>query len=231
MQTARIAGLLALCLALTACGSSTVPESGSGEFATADGSPDVIGDGEKLITYLVEVETGVDWGDVPRVTPDAFADEITGIWSDPRSWTGSAAHPITAPEHDLFAASWRFQRVSGPDRDVRIRLATPDTVDAHCAATGLDTEGKYSCRFGDTIMINLRRWLEGSPISPSISDYHAGVINHEMGHFLGFGHQGCATPGSLAPVMMQQSIALDGCEPNVWPFTPDGDFVSGPSQI
>ncbi len=28
--------------------------------------------------------------------------------------------------------------------------------------------------------------------------------------------------------MMQQSIDLDGCEPNLYPFTKDGEFVSGP---
>jgi hypothetical protein len=63
-----------------------------------------------------------------------------------------------------------------------------------------------------------------------VAEYHASVINHEMGHFLGFGHQGCAGPGELAPAMMQQSMGLDGCEPNTWPFTSTGQFVTGPHQ-
>jgi hypothetical protein len=227
----RIAGALALLLALAACGGTvTVPESGSGEFAAADGATETIGEGERLITYSVEVETGVDWGATPEVTPDSFAAEIAEIWKNPRSWTGAAADPITEPERGLAEASWRFRQVGGPEHDVRIRLATPDTVDARCAAIGLDTEGRYSCRFDDTIMINLRRWLQGSPISPSVQEYRASVINHEMGHFLGFGHQGCSAPGALAPAMMQQSISLDGCEPNTWPFAADGEFVTGPHQ-
>ncbi|MDP9793678.1 hypothetical protein J2S43_002190 [Catenuloplanes nepalensis] len=77
-------------------------------------------------------------------------------------------------------------------------------------------------------MINLMRWLQGLPAWGSVQDYHAGVMNHEIGHFLGFAHQGCPGRGELAPVMMQQSMGLDGCRPNVWPFTPAGEFVTGP---
>ncbi|MFI5843026.1 DUF3152 domain-containing protein [Catenuloplanes sp. NPDC051500] len=133
----KIAGVLVLSIVLAACaGTSAVPESGGGEFAAADGAPETIGEGERLITYRVEVETGITWGATPEVTPDSFATEITEIWRNPRSWTGAAAHPITEPDHGLFEASWRFQRVAGPDHDVRIRLATPDTVDARSGRKG-----------------------------------------------------------------------------------------------
>ncbi|MFI5846058.1 DUF3152 domain-containing protein [Catenuloplanes sp. NPDC051500] len=205
-----------------------VPEFGSGVFGTAKGSQEVLGTGKTLITYRVEVETGIDWGEVEPVTPDGFAATIDEVWKDRRSWTGSAAQPVTEPAHGLQNASWRFQRVSGPQYDVRVRLATPGTVDAQCAAQGYDTGGKFSCKIGTTIMINLRRWLQGSPISRSVDGYHAGVINHEMGHFLGFDHQGCPGKGELAPAMMQQSMGLNGCLVNPWPFTVDGTFVTGP---
>ena len=45
------------------------------------------------------------------------------------------------------------------------------------------------------------------------------VVNHEVGHALGFGHAFCRRRGGLAPVMQQQSKALGGCLRNPWPLT------------
>ncbi|MDR7323333.1 MULTISPECIES: DUF3152 domain-containing protein [Catenuloplanes] len=204
-----------------------VPEEGDGAYETARGSNYVIGTGRTLITYRVEVESGVDWGDLPKVMTDDFADAIETVFEHPQSWPASAEHPVTEPEHGVHNESWRFQRVSGPQYKVRIRLASPATVDRVCRQVGLDTEGKYSCKTGNIIMINLRRWLQGSGVA-SVDEYPAAVINHEVGHYLGFDHQGCSGPGELAPIMMQQSIDLGGCKPNLYPFTKDGEFVSGP---
>ena len=204
-----------------------VPLSGDGAYDTARGSRAVIGKGRTLITYRVEVERGVDWGDLPEVMTDDFATAIEKELRHPQGWTASADNPVTEPKHGLANESWRFQRVSGPQYSVRIRLASPETVDAVCRQVGLDTEGKFSCKSGNTIMINLRRWLQGSGVA-TVDEYPAAVINHELGHYLGFDHMGCAGPGELAPIMMQQSIDLAGCEPNIYPFTKDGEFPTGP---
>jgi hypothetical protein len=230
----RIAGPVALLGLLTACGGADpvpldeqIPEHGSGGFVAAPGSETVTGAGQTLITYQIEVETGVEFGAVDPVTADVFAAAVERVLADPRGW---AAHPVTDVQAKMVNASWRFQRVAGPDAQVRLRLATPQTVDAQCARIGLDTEGKFSCRFDNTIMVNLKRWLQGSPISPSVDEYHAGVVNHEVGHFLGFDHASCPGTGQPAPVMMQQSIDLGGCEPNAWPFSDAGAFITGPWQ-
>lgn len=77
----------------------------------------------------------------------------------------------------------------------------------------------YSCAVGSNVIINFDRWNAGSPSwSGSLDDYQALVINHETGHWLGFGHSGCAGMGQAAPVMQQQSISLQGCIPNAWPL-------------
>ncbi|MEU7611956.1 DUF3152 domain-containing protein [Micromonospora sp. NPDC049204] len=206
-----------------------IPTRAAGTFTTATGNGRVIGTGKKRVRYSVSVEKGIAWGGIPAWKPDRFAESIEQVLAAPNGWADSAQHPVTNEAVNLTRASWSFQRVGGGRVDVDVRLATPRTVDRLCGASGVDTEGVYSCKYGKTIMINLRRWLQGSPGYPvSIEDYHAGVINHEFGHFLGFAHMKCGGPGKPGPVMMTQTIDLGGCLPNVSPFSANGTFISGP---
>ncbi|HET7713691.1 MAG TPA: DUF3152 domain-containing protein [Patescibacteria group bacterium] len=77
----------------------------------------------------------------------------------------------------------------------------------------------YSCAVGSNVIINFDRWNGGSPSwNGVLSDYQALVINHETGHWLGFGHASCGGSGQPAPVMQQQSISLQGCTENPWPL-------------
>ncbi|MET8041793.1 DUF3152 domain-containing protein [Micromonospora sp. NPDC005215] len=206
-----------------------IPTRAAGTFTTAAGNGRVIGTGKKRVRYSVSVEKGIAWGDIPAWKPDRFAESIEQVLAAPNGWADSARHPVTNDAVNLTRASWSFQRVGAARVDVDVRLATPRTVDRLCGASGVDTEGVYSCKYGRTIMINLRRWLQGSPGYPvSIEEYHAGVINHEFGHFLGFAHMRCGGRGKPGPVMMTQTIDLGGCLPNVSPFSGNGQFVSGP---
>jgi hypothetical protein len=151
-----------------------------------------------LRTYTVEVEEGIPF-DVA-----AFAVLVDEILADPRGWT--SAGDVT------------LQRV-GPETepDMRVRLATPATTDVHCAP--LDTHGDVSCRNGADVMINLTRWLEGAAGSGlPLDEYRRYLISHEVGHALGHEHVGCPGPGQLAPVMLQQTLGLEGCLPNPWPY-------------
>ena len=204
-----------------------VPTHGAGTFAIAAGSTDIVGAGTTLVKYQVEIEQGIVWGDNHPWTVDEFASTVDGILAGSRGWTMSAEHPVTDPDEQMTDASWAFQRVSGT-YSVRIRLATPDTVDKLCGSAGVSTEGVYSCRYGKNIMINLRRWLKGATGFTDMPFYRNMVINHEMGHFLGFNHMKCPGAGQVAPVMQTQTIALNGCTPNALPFTAEGEFVLGP---
>ncbi len=206
-----------------------VPTKGSGSFTVASGSTAVIGTGTTLVKYRVEVESGIVWGSTSPWTPDGFAATVDTVLSDPRSWIKSAQFPVTDAAEGMTNQSWSFQRVSGSDYTVRIRLATPTTVDKLCGAVGVQTQGQYSCRYGSVILINLRRWLKGAPGFPiDLTGYHNMVINHEMGHLLGFNHMLCPGAGKPAPVMQTQTIALGGCTPNAYPFAADGTFIVGP---
>jgi hypothetical protein len=206
-----------------------VPTKGAGTFAVDPGSTEILGTGTTLVKYRIELENGIAWGANPVWTPASFAATVHTVLSDPRSWIRSAEFPVTDAAEGMTNQSWSFQQVSGSDYTVRIRLATPTTVDKLCGSVGLSTQGQYSCRYGSTILINLRRWLKGAPgFDISLTGYRNMVINHEMGHLLGFDHMLCPGAGQPAPVMQTQTISLGGCVPNAFPFATDGTFILGP---
>jgi hypothetical protein len=169
----------------------------TGVYAKAPGGTARHGSGTAR-TYRVEVETGT-----AQSAPD-FAAAVDATLSNPASWVGQGV--------------WSLQRVAGDGADFVIRLATPATVDKVCASAGLDTRGYVSCRAGKYVMINLDRWMHAVPdYRGDVALYRQYVINHEVGHQLGYGHQTCPGPGRKAPVMQQQTFGLKGCVANAWP--------------
>jgi hypothetical protein len=207
-----------------------VPQLGSGTFTPAGGETDVVGsaDAETLVKYQVELENGIQWGSNQVWSTSSLATEVDRAIASPQGWTMSGQHHVTYGPNKISDASWKFKRVSGGDYNVVLRLATPGTVDKLCKAVGVSTKGIYSCRYGKTILLNLRRWLKGIDGFPAGIDFHSMTVLHEMGHFLGFDHMKCPGAGKTAPVMQTQTIALNGCTPNSFPFTADGTFVQGP---
>jgi len=185
------------------------PVRATGAYARAVGGTVRHGSGP-LVTYRVEVETGIG------ESAPAFAAAVDATLDDPSSWAGQGR--------------WSVQRVSGDHADFVIRLATSATVGEVCEAAGVRDGAYTSCRTGKLVMINLDRWLSAVPeYRGDVALYRRYVINHEMGHGLGFGHQLCPGPGRPAPVMQQQTYGLNGCLPNGWPYVA-GVLVSGPPQ-
>jgi hypothetical protein len=185
-----------------------IPKRGAGTFAIASGGSPRVGNG-KLLTYRVESENGS--GEDAK----AFAAQVDSTLADRRSWTADG--------------QWAFRRVSKGEVDFVVRLATADTVDRICAAAGLQTGGSVSCRTGPFVMINLVRWKLAVPeYKGDVALYRHYVINHEVGHRLGHGHELCPGAGKTAPIMQQQTYGLSGCVPNGWPFV-NGRYVRGPA--
>ena len=148
-----------------------------------------------LVTYSVEIEGGLPV-DLPQVT--RFVDAVL---AHPDGWTA--------------AGTAALQRVS-VHPDIRILLASPEVTDELCRP--LDTGGRLSCRNGELVVLNAWRWVNGArTYADSLGRYRRYMVNHEFGHALGNAHAACPGPGELAPVMVQQTMGLDGCLSNPWP--------------
>ncbi|MEX5716887.1 DUF3152 domain-containing protein [Geodermatophilus maliterrae] len=179
----------------------TYVEQGAGSVTVVPGSSAVQGSGP-LQRFVVEVEDGIG------VDGAAFAAAVEATLGDPRSW-GSGGR-------------MSFQRVgeaeaAAGDYDFRVSLVSPGSMERYCPGVG--TGGYTSCRYGERAVINLARWETAVPhYDGDIATYRQYVVNHEVGHALGNGHQECPGPGQVAPVMQQQTLGLDGCVKNAWPY-------------
>lgn len=169
-------------------------DSASGDLETVSGKGEAVGDGAEQ-RYLVEVEDGL-----PGSATD-FAAAVEEILGDDRSWIG---------DRDLS-----LQRVDEEPVDFRVSLASPETTDELCHP--LQTNGEVSCFQQGRAVVNQNRWVSGVEyFDGDLEEYRIYVVNHEVGHALGHGHVDCPGEGEAAPVMQQQTLGLQGCEPNGW---------------
>ena len=188
----------------------TYPARGHQDWTIApaqSGQP--LGQAGRLMRYRVAVEK-----DIKGLPAPAFAQAVATTLGDPRGWTAGGR--------------WRFLRVGpGQHADFTVYLATPGTRDRLCDDNG---DGYTSCRNGASVVLNVARWVKGVPFfaSAGLATYRAYMVNHEVGHRLGNGHQLCPGNGKPAPVMEQQTLGLHGCRPNPWPY-PDGRLYAGRS--
>ena len=198
-------------------------QAGQGVYRVVGTPGAAVGEGtQSTFTYVVEVEEGVNTaaygGD------DAFATLVDATLGDVRGWTGDGAVRF---EHIDLA--------SGIEPDFRIQLTSVETTHQMC---GYDIEMETSCYNTGRVIVNESRWVRGAtPFAGDLGAYRQYLINHEVGHGIGYAaHVPCGQDGELAPVMMQQTLSLsnselvaidpdevytdDGkvCRPNPWPF-------------
>jgi hypothetical protein len=185
-----------------------------GTYTVAAGGSSVVGRAGKILKYEIQVQNGIG------VTPAAFAAAVEGTLGNALGWTDSGTR--------------RFQRVSGGTCDFVVELATASTSELECEVYGLHTGGHVSCRGGKEVIINLDRWNTGDP-DPAwdghLDVYRNLVVDHEVGHFLGYHHMACNAPGAPLPVMATPyNTGLQGCVINGFPFDSSNKFINGPPE-
>ena len=194
-------------------GPSDLPVTTLGRWQYPDRIGPVLGTAGPLLRYRVAVQTTL-----PVAVPE-FTGVVDSTLADPRSWIAG---------HDV-----RLQRVpAAAAHDFTIYLATPATTYELCSQGGLDIRENgvpyTSCRTGDLVVLNVDRYLKSVPdYGAPLGDYQRYMVNHEVGHRLGHGHVLCPGSGRPAPVMEQQTLGLQGCVANSWPYV-DGQRYSGP---
>ncbi|WP_433314275.1 DUF3152 domain-containing protein [Micromonospora chersina] len=194
-----------------------VPSHGRGSFGYDERTGGVLGRAGVLRRFRVAVEDG-SGEDV-----HAFGDAVQRALAGPGSW--------------VDGGRLRLQRVGpGSASDFTIYLATRDTAGRLCGAGGINIRvggvPYTSCRVTGKVVINLDRWRTSAPhlvaAKLPLDTYRLYVINHEVGHQLGHHHEACPGPGRAAPVMQQQTLFLNGCRPNPWPYL-SGKRYTGPA--
>lgn len=176
---------------------------GTGTFAVIKGSTAVVGTGP-LRRYTIEYENGITGIDLT-----AMAATIDTTLADPRSWTAGG--------------QFSLQRVDSGPVDFRITLVSSMTVRTLC---GYEEQIETSCFAPDRdnrVVLNNSRWARGAmAYANDLATYHTYMVNHEVGHALGFGHEFSCRADGKAPAMMQQTksvVDVNGatCQPNPWP--------------
>jgi len=177
-------------------------EAGERTWRIVPGTTPQVGRGTaKVFKYTVEVEDGIDTSSFGG--DEGFARMVTETLDNPKSWT----------HNPQFA----FQRIDATAGDVkpdfRVSLTSPMTIREGC---GYEIQLETSCYnpiYGPNaeprVFINLARWVRGAvPFQGDIGSYRQYLINHEVGHAIGYTtHEPCERNGALAPIMMQQTFS------------------------
>lgn len=182
-------------LSVRVTGSKAGHRPATGLMSQRTGTVRHLRDPRRTVTYSVV-------NDGARLDMASVRRQVAAIYADARGWRKGAV---------------KFRQVSRGG-DFTVVLAKAERVPRYSSVCSV----KWSCRVGRHVIINESRWRSSTrawrKAGKSVASYRHMVVNHETGHWLGFGHQDCSGRGRAAPVMQQQSKDLQGCRANPFPL-------------
>lgn len=122
---------------------------------------------------------------------------IVAYLNDPDGWSkkGYFFEPVNQNHHVL------------------IRLVSPSVIEKQC---GLPKDLSCAELGGKHMYLNADRWFHGSKESKlDLENYRQYMVSHEIGHILGHDHEQCPCVGCKAPIMLQQTLGIGKCIPNI----------------
>lgn len=143
----------------------------------------------KTLRYKVSVES------IVKKSLKNFKKEVHNILSHPKSWKVNFIQDDT-------------------NFDFELTLASARNIKTYCNFSGLSCADPYNKK----IWINNYRWTKGAkPSKLSLKNYRIYLINHEVGHILGFLH---AKPikNRKVPVMNQHTLGIKEGLPWMFPL-------------
>ena len=104
------------------------------------------------------------------------------VAADAGAFERIAAATLTDQRGWSMGGSIRFAQVAGGG-EFTLWLASPSQMPSFSAKCS----PSFSCRAGRNVVINEERWRTGTATWPAVAEYRQHVINHEVGHWLGWG--------------------------------------------
>ncbi len=201
-----------------------VTQEGTGNYRTIGKPGAHAGTTGKEFTYVIEAEDTINTADFGG--DDAFSAMVDSTLTNPKGWTSEGKFKFR-----------HIKETATEKPDLRLQLSSQKTTEDVC---GNSFKLETSCFYGEgnRVVLNESRWVRGAlPFDGDLGSYRQYLINHEVGHGLGFAaHQPCQKDGALAPIMMQQTLSLNNgelkrmnpnesydnpeftCRPNPWPY-------------
>jgi hypothetical protein len=169
-----------------------------------------------LCKYTCDVDPDINSAH-PELTQENFSSKISSVLGDERGWK-------------KYGYEFEYKgRIPSKDKNtLHIVLVNGDKAKKMCGSK----LGGFSCYSPDEnfIYMNLTNWMGGSQSQLPLERYRTYVINHEVGHRLGFGHPDkqktnycSANKGKPGSVMIQMTRGPDWVAPcieNEWPLDP-----------
>lgn len=135
----------------------------------------------------------------------ADASKIASVFSDKTGWALGGRLSLARRENSC---------------NFRINIVP----EALMAALDVGCKGQTTCLVGNQIDISVSAW-QAAPgkWTGTIDAYRTELINHEVGHWLGFQHTPClaSAASSGTPILSAPDVVLGGCSPNWYAIPAD----------